>query len=200
MTRKAASATFLCLLTLGLAGFVPISVDAGEPSWANVPYKYIVIDQDIADTLKEFGRNLKISTNISPAVAGRRIRGSIGANQDLTALAFLQNLCDSYGLVWYFDGAALNVAADDEVKTELFKLDGVKSTEILREVNELGLSYPRFNIRAANDSTMLSVSGPPSYRALIRDIVSKLDNNNKMRPIREIKLEDDAKVRVFRGG
>lgn len=200
MARRAERSKLLGILMVGLSGLIPISAYGTEPAWGNSPYKYIIIDQDIRDTLTEFGRNIKVPTKISAAVGGHRIRGSLNAKQDLTALAFLQSLCDSYGLVWYFDGAVLNIATDDEVKTELLKLDDVKSVAVLRKIEDLGLSHPRFNVRATEDGSMLSVSGPPAYRALIRDIVLKLQGDYSMRPVREIKLDDDAKVRVFRGG
>ena len=200
MARRAVPPKLLGILALSLMGLFSISAQAGDPAWSHVPYKYIIVDQDIRDALAEFGRNIKIPTKISTAVGGRRIRGAINTKHDETALAFLQDLCDSYGLVWYFDGAVLNISTEDEVKTELLKLDDVKSSAVLQKVKDLGLSHPRFNIRAANDGDMLSVSGPPAYRALIREIVAKLQGGNSLRPVREIKLNDDVKVRVFRGG
>ncbi len=196
--RKAARAVFFGLSILALAGLVPNPAHAAEPGWANLPYKYIIIDEDIKDALTEFGRNIKVSTKISPAVGGRRIRGS-GTVQKLTALSFLQNLCDSYGLVWYFDGTVLNISANEEVNTELVKLNDVEGTAVLRRIADLGLSNRHFAVRATEDGHMISVSGPPAYRSQIKELVMKLQNNYQERPTREIKLEDTPKVRVFRG-
>src|SRR5262245_19815314 len=188
------------ILILSFVGLVPFSANGADPTWTNMPYKYLIIDQDIRDVLIEFGRNIKVPTKLSTAVTGHRIRGSISSKQKLTASAFLQNLCESYGLVWYYDGSSLYIATDDEVKTELVKLNDVKSSVVLRKIVDLGLSNPRFAVRGTDDGNMLSVSGPPAYRSQIRDLVLKLQNDYHERPAREDKLYDTPTVRVFKGG
>ncbi|TIV43839.1 MAG: nodulation protein NolW, partial [Mesorhizobium sp.] len=57
---------------------VPLSLPA-------TPYRYTVLDQELAAALQEFGNNLNIRVNISPAVKGR-IRGRM---PDLPPRAFL---------------------------------------------------------------------------------------------------------------
>src|SRR5215471_7622238 len=92
-----------------------VSVRASEPKWPQGQYKYLVIDQDIKEVLTEFGRNIDVPVEVSDQVKGR-LRGQLPV---ATAREFLNQLCESYGLVWYFDGAALHINAKSEIKTEL---------------------------------------------------------------------------------
>jgi type III secretion protein C len=200
MAIRSLGLKLLAILFASLVGLGAVSAKDGDPAWANLPYRYIVIDQDLRDVLTEFGRNIKVPTKVSQAVGTHRIRGAVSAKHNQTALIFLQNLCESYGLVWYFDGATLFVATDDEVKTELVKLNDVKSAAVLRRMVDLGLSSSRFTVRGTEDGNMLSVSGPPAYRSQIKELVMKLQGDYHERPAREIKLDDDPKVRVFKGG
>lgn len=186
----------LILMMAGLAVQPALSAVPG-PAWASKPYKYIVIDQDVRSALIEFGRNMNLPTRISPAVGAQRIRGPI-AKQDMTAGDFLQWICDTDGLVWYFDGAVLHIASESEVKTELIRLDGVNAETLMRRIDGLALADQRFNVRVAEDRTALVVSGPPAYRGLIKEAVASLQGG--MRAAREVKLDDSARVRVFRGG
>src|SRR5215467_12656878 len=91
---------------------------AMEPKWPTGPYKYLVIDQDIKGVLSEFGRNVDMPVDLSDQVKGR-LRGRLPT---ASAKEFLDSLCESYGLVWYFDGAVLHVNAKAELKTELISI------------------------------------------------------------------------------
>lgn len=180
--------------------FLPALTHAAEPKWAAAPYKYIVIDQDIRDVLIEFGRNANVPTQIAPTVTSRRIRGSVGILQEGTAQAFLQRFCDSYGLVWYFDGTVLHVASLEDIQTESIKLERAKSTDILNRLGDLGLSDSRFTLRVADIGGTLSVSGPPAFRARVRKTVMSAEAAGRLRPARETEIRDAIDVRVFRGG
>ena len=84
-----------------------------EPKWATGPYRYIVVDQDIRAILTEFGRNMNVTVKVSDQVAVRRIRGRLPV---AGAKDFLNRLCESYGLAWYFDGAVLHISGTTEVR------------------------------------------------------------------------------------
>ena len=191
------NAGLTALLLLPLLGLFATSSNGMEPTWPKGPYKYLIIDQDARDVLIEFGRNINLPIEVSPNVAGRQIRGRI---PELSAKAFLERICESYGLVWYFDGAVLHVNLDGELATELINLNSVKPEAALRQLDELGVSDPRFNIRATEDAGVLSVSGPPPYRSLVRKTITALEDALQPRPVREVKAGDHVKVRVFRGG
>jgi type II secretory pathway component GspD/PulD (secretin) len=189
--------TLALLFAVPLFGFFSTAGHSMEPKWPKGTYKYIVINQDARDVLIEFGRNINLPMQVSPDIAGRQIRGGL---PELGAKAFLERLCDSYGLVWYFDGTVLHVNVDGELGTELIVLNSVKPETALRRLEQLGISDPRFSIRATEDAGVISVSGPPAYRSLVRKTITALEESLRPRPVREVKIDDYAKVRVFRGG
>ena len=146
--------------------------------------------------LIEFGRNLNINVKISEHVSGRRIRGRIPVT---TAEQFLKRICESYGLVWYFDGAVLHVSAENEVRTELVDLGSVSPNGVNEKLQALGIADPRYAIRSTGDTKVLSISGPPPYLSLVRQTVATMQKAASPRSVREVQDGDDVKVKVFRG-
>ena len=167
-----------------------------EPKWPAGAYRYIVVDQDLRDILVEFGRNLNVTVKVSEQVSVRRIRGRLPV---LSAKEFLNRLCESYGLVWYFDGAVLHISGVSEIRTEPVDIGPGNFGNVSEKLQALGIADPRFTIRSTADSRILSVSGPPPYIALIRQTVTAMQKSVAPRSVREVQDGDDVKVRVFRG-
>jgi type II secretory pathway component GspD/PulD (secretin) len=155
------------------------------------PYRYLVIDQDIKEVLVEFGRNVDLPVDVSDQVKGR-LRGQIST---ATAREFLDGLCGSYGLVWYFDGATLHINARTEVRTELVSIGRLSPGEAAEKLSALGIFDARFPVRTTEDAGVISVSGPPPFLSQARQTLIALG-----RRMREDNGGDEIRVRVFRGG
>jgi type III secretion protein C len=155
------------------------------------PYKYLVIDQDIEGVLVEFGRNVGLQVDVSDRVKGR-LRGQIST---ATAREFLDGLCESYGLVWYFDGTTLHVNAKTEVRSELVSIGELSPDKATKQLSALGISDTRFPVRTTEDTGVLSVSGPPAFLSQVRQMFTAIG-----RRLREDNGGDEIRVRVFRGG
>jgi type II secretory pathway component GspD/PulD (secretin) len=169
-----------------------------EPKWSADPYKYIVVDQDLKAVLTEFGRNLDIAVEVSDQVKGR-MRGRLPAG---TAEQFLSALCESYGLVWYFDGAALHVSAKSESKTELVDVGQLPAADLKAlpdKLEKLGIADRRFPLRTTDNVGVISVSGPPTYVSLVRQTLAAMIRSATP-PAPEGNQKDEVGVRVFRGG
>jgi len=168
-----------------------------EPKWPSGSYKYLVVDQDIKEVLAEFGRNINVPIDVSNQVKGR-LRGRLPTT---TAKKFLDKLCESYGLVWYFDGAAMHISTQSEMKTEVINIGRLRVEDLTNELNKLGIADPRFPVRAASGAGsgngVVTVSGPAPFIALVRHAVGAMIHPTA--PVREEGVEDDSKVRVFRG-
>jgi type III secretion protein C len=156
------------------------------------PYKYLVIDQDVKGVLVEFGRNVGLPVDVSDQVKGR-LRGQIST---ATAREFLDGLCESYGLIWYFDGTALHISAKTEVRTELVSIGRLPPAEAAEKLKVLGVSDERFPVRTTEDTGLVSVSGPPPFLSLARKTLTVLAS--RLPP--QDSGSDEVRVRVFRGG
>lgn len=175
------SAAILCLAALAPA------VARAAPQWAETPYEYVVLDQDIRSTLTDFGRNLGMAVSLSDGVKGR-VWGRIDAD---SAGGFLDRLAEQNGLNWYFDGAVLHVSAAGEYATRVIPTGGLRGNDVIDQMQRLDLADDRFGMRGGTD--IVTVSGPPAYVAVVRDLVQN------MQPVAAIPDGDDPRVRVFRG-
>jgi type II secretory pathway component GspD/PulD (secretin) len=168
-----------------------------EPQWPPGPYKYLVIDQDLKGVMTEFGRNVGVPVDVSDQVKGR-LRGQL-ARATATAREFLDSICESYGLVWYFDGAVLHVSTKVEIRTELVNIGRLSPGEVGEKLGALGIADTRFQVRSTEDAGVISVSGPPSFVTMVRQTVAVLVRRLAP-PVVEDTHGDDVRVRVFRGG
>jgi type III secretion protein C len=177
--RIAAGAmAFIC------AAIAPAS--AIEPDWPDGPYKYIAVDQPVEAALVEFGRNLGISINLGKGIKGRLNSGEPHGS----ARAFLDWVCDRYGLVWHYDGSTLNIVTEADLRTEIVQVDGEATPDLAERLDRLGVSDSRFPLRISEKDRAVTISGPPSYIALVKQSVGLGDSGTVGR---------EANVRVFRG-
>jgi type II secretory pathway component GspD/PulD (secretin) len=169
---------------------------AEEPTWPKGPYKYVVIDQDIRDVLLEFQQNTKfaVSLKMSDAVKGR-VHGPL---EIVTAEEFLnKTICESHGLVWYFDGKVLYINSNSEIVTALINIGRLRPQELVDSLVELGYADPRYPIQATV-AGLVRVTGPPPYLSLLRETVDAM-RSPPPAPARD-KVPDDPRVKVIRGG
>jgi type III secretion protein C len=143
---------------------------AAEPAWPSGPYQYSVVEQELAVVLQELGRNTGLRVEVSAEVHGR-VRGPLPA---LTPREFLDYLCASYGLEWYFDGFRLYVSSGKENASRMISRGPVPLDRLNATMRELALSDERFPLRAVEQSDLLLVSGPPQYVALVERTLTAL--------------------------
>src|SRR5262245_25148380 len=184
------------LLAVSTLLFPTLSAEA-RPIWFARPFQYVVINQDVRGVLTEFGRNVSVPVILSDKVGGR-VRGEVvertkSQKSQQTAGEFLNRLAEANGLTWYFDGSILYVSVDQEFSTQLVEVGSLTSDAIVAELRRLILMDDRFSVRSAGNAGVISVSGPPAFVSIVRQVVDKL------RPPAPV-AGDDPRVRVFRGG
>lgn len=175
---RLALALFACCLVM--------PAPAAEAPWAEREYRYVVIEQDVRDVLQEFGRNLSLPVEISDAVEGE-VHGDIHAS---TAGDFLEQVCATNGLAWFYDGYVLHVAAREELSRRTFDLAGVDVPRLRAEIERAEIGKP-LSARVGADRHRLEVSGPPAW---IADMAQRIEGLR-----RPIAPSTPAGVKVFRG-
>lgn len=179
---------YSCVTAVFILG-APYQVLANTPDWSAKRYSYILINQDIRDALKEFGRNLNIPVSLSDKIRGQ-VRGEVRAD---TAGAFLTKLAEANGLIWYYDGSILYINSSDEFATQILDSGRADGAMVIEEVKRLSLMDDRFSIKYTPNASALRVSGPPAFIAMVQQVVA-----NVQPP--PLATADDPRVRVFRGG
>jgi type II secretory pathway component GspD/PulD (secretin) len=178
---KLATAVIMVLL---LAVQIPSApAIAGEPTWPSGPYMYVVIDQDIRDTLREFGHNVGVQVKVSDQIPGQRIRGKLPTD---SARTFLDALCESYAIVWFYDSGVLYFSAETEVRAEQVNLGVISADTIIYKITD-----PRFPIKKV-DWNVISISGPPPYVSSVRQTLANMQKTPTQQKQKE--------VTVFRAG
>jgi type II secretory pathway component GspD/PulD (secretin) len=187
--------TLACLsLTIMVSlAWPPCSVASAEFKWPTGPYKYVVIDQDIKDVLIEFGSNVNVPIRVSDRVTGH-LRGPLPVT---TAEDFLKRLCESHGLVWYFDGSVLHISAAKEIETVFIDIGRLRPLELSEKLLKLGIADSRYPVIATANADVLSVSGPPPYVSLVQRTAAAMV---RAATTRQTPAGDEPRVRVFRGG
>jgi hypothetical protein len=167
-------------------------VNAAEaPDWFAQPYAYVLVDQDVRTALEEFGHNLDLPVVLSDKVRGKA-RSTVRA---ATAGEFLQTLCSTNGLTWYFDGNLLYLNASDEITTKLFKANALNLDQLQSYLGNLDVFGQQLSMRNGPEGDEVFVSGPPPYLALVQQHVDHLQPKVAAAPM----VVRERGVRVFRG-
>ena len=152
-----------CGMALGVARAAP-------SEWRNMPYSYIVVNQSVADVLRNFGYNTGLRMSIAPDISGV-VHGRIDAT---TAGDFLDAVTKSNALDWYYDGVVMYVSPASAELTATVPLHGVSFSAIKESMGRLGLLDDRYKFSAEEHgaaSDFVIVAGPPSYVAVIKQAV-----------------------------
>ena len=136
---------------------------AAEPAWPTAPYGYVVVDQDLRTVLLQFGSNIGTRIALSEAVQGR-VHGRLPA---LPPREFLEQLAQSYGLDWFYDGTTLCISATDETETRFVALAGANVATLEQALRSTGLYDARFGLRPGPGADSAMVSGPPRDLKLV---------------------------------
>ncbi len=154
--------------------------------WKEREYRYVIIDQDVRDVLREMGHNLSLPVEISHEVRGR-VRGDIRAG---TAEEFLERISAANGLAWFFDGSVLHVATRGEMSQRRFELDGIDSQQLMENIEASRIGTP-LRVRLVDGGSTLQAWGPPAW---IDNVARQVERLRQPTP------RGSSAVRVFRGG
>ncbi|MFQ3786218.1 hypothetical protein [Halomonas sp. A29] len=154
--------------------------------WKEREYRYVIIDQDVRDVLREMGHNLSLPVEISREVKGR-VRGDIRAG---SAEEFLERVSAANGLAWFFDGGVLHVATRGEMTQRRFELNGIDSQRLMEDIERSRVGSP-LRVRLVDGGSTLQAWGPPAWIDNVARHVERLRQPTPRGP---------SGVRVFRGG
>jgi type III secretion protein C len=85
-----------------------------------------------------------------------------------TAQDFLNGVCESEAIVWYFDSAKLYFSAANEIDSLMISLGPVRLQELPDSLDKLGIADSRYPLGTSQRAGMVMVNGPPRYVALVR--------------------------------
>ncbi|MBE0398775.1 hypothetical protein EI168_01450 [Halomonas sp. FME1] len=153
--------------------------------WMEREYHYLIVEQDVQDVLKEFGRNLALPMEVSPRVEGD-VRGDIRAE---TARGFLEQVCAANDLAWFFDGGVLHVAKREEMTHQSFELTDIDSQRLMADIEGSSVGDP-MRSRLVDGGETLQIWG---MNAWVDDVARRVERLRQPAP------SNGGGVTVFRG-
>jgi type II secretory pathway component GspD/PulD (secretin) len=173
-------------LALGMSLAAPAK--AVEPRWREGPYSYLVVDQDLRVVIEQFARNMNLPVRVSEDIATHRLKGKVGAPN---AKAFLQWLCDSYQLVWYFDGVTLHVLPQSLLQNSYLELGPVPLDELRQRLAGVGIADERFPFQPTGDLAFVSLAAPQAYTSAVRQVLDAMKSAAEARPLMKADMPGD---------
>jgi type III secretion protein C len=158
---------------------------AAEPNWTGSRFVYTTNGSSVADTLNVFGAGQHMPVRIDGRVAG-----VVSGRFDLSPARFLDMLGQSYGFVWYYDGAVLQVSPTG-AQTQLAIRPNYLSAAALRAaLEQSGVTDDHFPLRVDDAARTVTTFGPQTYVERIRTAAARFEGDAKERV--------HTTVRVFR--
>ena len=163
-----------------------VSTDASL-AWADQPYAYIVVDQDLKDVLTEFGKNVGMPLTLSPDVKGRVLGGVRGD----TAREFLSRLTQAHGLTWYAAEGGIHIDSVNALTRRELDAHHLSAAAIARFIAQADGVGSHIAVQAGRPGVVIA-TGPAAYVATIS---ARLD---AVRPAAAA-ARQTREVRVYRG-
>lgn len=136
----------------------------GLPStWSSGRFIYETNGSPIADVLNIFASGQQRSVRIGPGVGGV-VRGRYAMAPE----QFLDTLCASFGLVWYFDGAVLQVTRADMQRRMAIQPNYMSVDALSKALSSIGVIDVHFPLLVNREEGTVTLTGPPDYLARVR--------------------------------
>lgn len=137
---------------------------AGIPAVAQHPdllraFPYAASDERADTALRDLMRRTGIPVIISNEITGLvSVNNSNGSIMDV-----LNSISEQVNGVWWFDGSAVRVEPSSVLTSRMIPLDGFTVGQFRQQMRAVRLEDARFLISAAEDASMIRLSGPTGY-------------------------------------
>lgn len=152
----------------------------------NITLFHYAINEDLTQLI----RNIFSMAHLDVVVSGK-VTGNVSKPfENITPRTFLEEICRTYNLSWFYDGNILYVYKSEETDSQVFSVPSSKVGPIMAVVRKLNFEGPSTVIRSIDNADVIFVSGPPRFVSIIGDVV------NKMNP-QTIRSDKEVVVRLF---
>lgn len=147
----------------GSVGAAGIGNGAAGAGWQGSRFVYQTNGSSIADTLNLFGAGQNVPIRLSGNVTGI-VRGRFA----MPPQQFLDTLCASFGLVWYYDGAVVQVSPASEQQSLAIRPNYLSPGALAAALDQAGAAVPHFPLQLDTARGTVRLTGPATYAERIR--------------------------------
>ena len=177
-----ALSALLCLL-LPFAGH---QAQAAELQWRGRPFQIVANEKPLADVLRELAASQGTTAVVDP-----KVQGTISGKFSASPQSILDNLCATYSLTWYYDGALLYIDPSSETRSEVMGIGAQPGNAdwLIQTLMQLRIYDKRYPLLISGREGTARVTGPRRYVEMVRQTVRLVDRRNAM--------NDGAEIRMF---
>ena len=172
----------LCLLL----PFAARQADAAELQWRGRPFQIVANEKPLADVLRELAASQGTTAVVDP-----KVQGTISGKFSASPQSILDNLCATYSLTWYYDGALLYIDPSSETRSEVMAIGAQPGNAdwLIQTLMQLRIYDKRYPLLISGREGTARVTGPRRYVEMVRQTVRLVDRRNAM--------NDGAEIRMF---
>jgi type III secretion protein C len=138
--------------------------------WQGSRFVYQTNGSTIADTLNLFGAGQNVPIRLSGNVTGI-VRGRFA----MPPQQFLDTLCASFGLVWYYDGAVVEVSPASEQQSLAIRPNYLSPGALAAALDHAGAADPHFPLQLDTARGTVRLTGPATYVERIRSAARRFE-------------------------
>ncbi len=169
---------------------------AVDQSWKSDMYRHVSINQDLIQLLDSFAAEKGFSIIISEPIKIRenqKVNGSFNQKSE----KFLNEICDLYNLIWFYDGQTLYIYGSEEQVSKILNTDVNQAIVTKNALMKLGIWDDRFGWMLLPEERILHIHGPPAYVSIIEHLHSTLAEVKKAVTVEKQDQLDEFIVQVF---
>lgn len=172
--RAARSAMALACLAAFAAG--GIHADAAAPAWSGSRFVYATEHANLGEVLNDFAASQHLVLRMAGSPAG-----VVSGRYAMPPGRFLDLLCASYGLVWYYDGTALRISEAGAQQPLAIRPNYLRAPQLRAALEGAGVADTHFPLIVNEASGTLTTYGPASYLAQVRDAAERFEADARNR-------------------
>ena len=136
------------------------------------PFYFIAEGISVEEVIQGFSNNYRVKVSVSEKI-------DINVNKSFEAFSarnFLDEFCVLYNLTWYFDGNVLYITSISENTSVMLTLSNITVAQLKEAAKETGIWDERFKWKEIPEQSIVYLSGPPRYVALIQETLKIVDS------------------------
>jgi len=159
----------------------------------DVSYPYVASDRELSEVMAEFSQRTSLQVNVSTALKGAvDVRNSAG-----TIGSFLDQVSSKSQAVWWHDGIVLHMEPATSIASAYVDVSDISIEDLTDQIDHMGLLWEDFPIRVSGDGSMARIAGPESYIRQVSEVVERLVDMKRNRPVQ---VRRSMQPRVYLGG
>ena len=151
--------TLACLLP-------PTLAQASDIPWTGQRVAFAADNEPLASVLQRLFARIGV-----PVKTSNQVKGVVSGRFEEPLEILFEELADSYGFTYYYDGSAVFVSSIAESETQLFSLSPEDVSRLPTLVSALQIGDPRFEINSDADQGLVSAAGPPRFLERVAEVV-----------------------------